>query len=286
MKNILLATDLAAETDRALERAIQLASTTSAKLHILHVCPLYSFKNKEKNISLKKETKDTIKKHLESNKKVKNLTTTISVIESAEPFLEILNHAEKVTADLIVMGMHGKAKLIDMFVGTTIEKVIRKGIRPVLMVKNKVKGDYTDVMVGTDFSAGSKQAFHVAIELFPKSSFHLIHSYSFPDTAIGDKIAQFSGDFIANTAREKLENFVKENKNALKKHGIKSKKFHFWAVEEAPYSTLIQAASKVKPDLIAIGTSSHPSFMPSKIGGTAKDILVNPPCDVLIARGI
>lgn len=62
MKNILLATDLAAETDRAFERAIQLASTSAAKLHILHVCPLYAFNNKKQNISLKKETKDTIKK--------------------------------------------------------------------------------------------------------------------------------------------------------------------------------------------------------------------------------
>lgn len=285
MKNILLATDLAAETARAFERAIQLASKSAAKLHILHVCPLYSHKNKERTISLKTDTKNTIKKILASNKEVKDLKSAITVIESREPFVEIINHAEKVSADLIVMGMHGKAKLIDMFVGTTIERVIRKGIRPVLMVKNKVLGNYTDIMVGTDFSAGSKQAFHVAIELFPKSNFHLVHSYSFPDTAIGDKIAQFSGQLIADLAKEKLENFVKENKKELKKHGIKPQNFHFQAVEEPPYSTLISTASKIKPDLIAIGTSSHPSFIPSKIGGTAKAILTNPPCDVLIARG-
>ena len=285
MKNILLATDLAAETDRAFERAIQLASKSAAKLHILHVCPLYSFNKKDQNISLKKDTKNTIKKFSESNKELKNLKPSIVVVESAEPFLEIINHAEKVTADLIVMGMHGKAKLIDMFVGTTIEKVIRKGIRPVLMVKNKVSGNYTDVLIGTDFSAGSKQAFHVAIELFPKSNFHLIHSYSFPDTSTGDKIAQYSGNLIADMAKEKLESFVKENKKELKKYGIKPQNFHFWTVEEPPYATLISIAAKRKPDLIAIGTSSHPSFFPSKIGGTAKDILVNPPCDVLIARG-
>lgn len=286
MKNILLATDLAAETNRAFERAIQLASESGAKLHILHVCPLYLFNKKEQNISLKKDTKNTIKKFLESNKKVKNLKPSITVVESAEPFLEIINLAEKVTADLIVMGMHGKAKLIDMFVGTTIERVIRKGVKPVLMVKDKVLGNYTDVMVGTDFSAGSKQAFHVAIELFPKSNFHLVHSYSFPDTSIGDKIAQYSGQLIADMEKEKLEKFVKENKKELKKYGIKSQKFHFWTVEEPAYATLVSSVGKVKPDLIAIGTSSHPSFMPSKIGGTAKDILVQPPCDVLIARGL
>lgn len=286
MKNILLATDLAAETDRAFDRAIQIVSTSTANLHILHVCPPYSFNKKDQNISLKKEIKNTIKKLLTSYKDTKIKKPSITVVESGEPFLEILNHAEKVSADLLVMGMHGKSKLMDMFVGTTIEKVIRKGIRPVLMVKDKVVGNYTDVMVGTDFSAGSKQAFHVALELFPKSNFHLIHSYSFPDTAIGDKIMQFSGKLLADMAQEDLEAFVKENKKEIKKYGLRSENFHFAVIEEPPYSILFNSVNKIKPDLLAIGTSSHPSFIPSKIGGTAKEILINPPCDVLIARGM
>jgi nucleotide-binding universal stress UspA family protein len=37
MKNILLVTDLAIQTNRAFERAIKLATTLAAKFHILHV---------------------------------------------------------------------------------------------------------------------------------------------------------------------------------------------------------------------------------------------------------
>ena len=146
MKNILLATDLAPETNRAFERAVKLASTLAAKLHILHVCPLYSFsKNKKQTISLKQDAEDMIKNSLVAHKGVKKLQTSITVIEGGETFAEIINHAQKVKAGLIVMGMHGKVKLRDMFVGTTIERVIRKGIRPVLMVRDKVQNDYKNI---------------------------------------------------------------------------------------------------------------------------------------------
>ena len=223
MKNILLATDLAAETDRTFERAIKLSSLLAAKLHILHVCP-YKF---SRMTSLQQDAADTIKKYLADYQEAKNLRHSITVVEGGEAFIEIINHAEKVKAGLIVMGMHGKAKLRDMFVGTTVERVIRKGIKPVLMVKDKPLGDYKNVLVGTDFSAGSRRAFHLALGLAPKSFFHLVHSYDIPDTYIGDKITQYAGDVVATSESDKLEKFVKENKAVLKKFGVESQNFHF-----------------------------------------------------------
>jgi nucleotide-binding universal stress UspA family protein len=294
MKNILLATDLTAGTNRAFERAVKLASTLEAKLNILNVCPLYSFsKKKKKIISLKQEAEDIIKSSLAARKGIKKINTSITVIEGGETFVEIINHAEKFKAGLIVMGIHGKVKLRDMFVGTTIERVIRKGIRPVLMVRDKPLNDYKNVLVGTDFSAGSKQAFHVAIELAPKSIFHLVHTYDLSHVYLGQELGSYAEyyikhaeDSIADLASEKLESFVKENKRVLKKYNVAPKKFNYWKVEGEPYSCLLREATNVKSDLIVIGTHGQPGLMPYKLGGTARDILSNPPCDVLIAKGL
>lgn len=285
MKNILLTTDLAIETDRAFERAIKLASTLKTKLHILHVCPPYSNSdNKSQKVTLKQTAKDTIQNYLDESIDAKNLKTTIAVIESGEAFIEIINHAEKVKAGLIIMGMHGKSKLRDMFIGTTIERVIRKGIKPVLMVKDKPLKDYKNILVGTDFSAGSKQALHVALELAPNGFFHLFHSYDIPDTYIGDKIMQYAGDVVAKSANDKLENFVRENSKTLKKFGIGSQNFRSWAAQGQVYKCLTDETRAVKSDLIAIGTHGRAGLMFYKLGGTAHDILANPPCDVLIAK--
>lgn len=285
MKNILLATDLAIETDLAFERAIKLALVLTAKLHILHICPPYShLSNKTQKISLKQIAENTIQNYLDESIETRELQTTITVIESGEAFIEIINHAEKVNAGLIVMGMHGKSKLRDMFIGTTIERVIRKGIKPVLMVKDKPLKDYKNILVGTDFSAGSKQALHVALELAPKGFFHLFHSYDIPDTYIGDKIKQYAEDVVAKSENDKLESFVHENSKTLKKFGIGPQNFRCWVAQGQVYTCLAQEATSTKSELIAIGTHGRAGLMFYKLGGTAHDILANPPCDVLVAK--
>lgn len=283
MRNILVASDLATESNRAFGRSIKLASTLGAKLHIIHVCPVYSFSNKKKQtISLKQEAEDTIKNAIAAAKGTKKIQTSITVIEGGEKFAEIILHAEKVKAELIVMGIHGKVALLDMFVGTTIERVIRKGITPVLMVRDKPQNNYGNVLIGTDFSDGSTQAFHIALELAPKGVFNLVHSYMY----MGGHMARYMENVLADLARDKLEKFVEKSKGLLKKHKVKPQDFHFGTAKGEPYSCLLSAASKVKSDLIAIGTHSNISLMPYKLGGTAREILSDPPCDVLIAKGL
>ena len=285
MDNILLATDLTSEAGHTFERAVNLALASSAKLHIFHVFPSYSFHNiKKSSISFKQDAETAIKNYLDGHKAIKQLKFSITIVDGKEKFVEIIDHAEKVKADLIVMGIHSKAKLRDMFVGTTIERVARKGTKPILMVKDKPLGEYENVLVGTDFSAGSKQALRIALELAPNGFFNLLHSFDFPDTYTGDKIAQYAGNVVVNFEKIRLEDFVKENEKLLKKFGIDPHHFRFWTTQGAVYPCLIREAEAVKADLIAIGTHSHLNLMPFKLGGTAQDLLANPPCDVLVAR--
>ncbi len=286
MKNILLATDLSPDSIRAFERAINLASTLASKLHILHVCPLYSFPGKKKQqISLKQDAENMLNNFLANLKGIKNIKTSITVKEGGDTFSEIIKHAEKVRAGLIVMGMHGKANVLDMFVGTTIERVIRKGIRPVLMVRDKPLNDYRNVLVGTDFSYGSKQALQVAVALAPESVFHLVHSYFVFDGYFGEGMTMYAKEYSAKYVADRLEEFVKENKKVLKKYHVDPKNLQYRNVIGDSTATLLSEAEKVKADLIAIGTYSDTSLMPYKLGGTAKGILSTPPCDVLVVKG-
>ncbi len=284
MKNLLLATDLAAESDRAFEQAISLAAMLKSRLHIVHVCPPYPAG--QTALDLKKSAEDAIRGYLESFSAASSLKVVITVLAAREIYAEIIEQAERTNVGLIVMGMHGKARLLDMFVGTTIERVIRKGIKPVLMVKEKPLGGYENVLVGTDFTGGSKQALQLGAELAPQSHIHLRHYYDIPDTYIGDKISQFAGDVIARQAHQRLVKFAKENSVVLKKFGVDPQRFECRSGQGAAYPTLVEEAVALKADLIAIGTHSHPSLLPNKIGGTARQILTNPPCDVLVAKGL
>ena len=284
MSSILLAIDIVSESDHALERAINLALSLTATLHIIHVCPPSSEKNMGSPSN--QGVKDKLNSYVSSNKKLTSLEHTITVKESREPFAEIIKLAEQVKAGLIVMGMHGKGKLRDMFVGTTIEKVIRKGNLPVLMVKHKPLGGYGNVLVGTDFSAGSSQALELAFKLAPKGNLNLLHLYFIPDTYIGDKISQYAGDVIETTEKDKLEQFVNDSLANLKRTAEGQPDFHYRLAQGEAYTGLLREAAEKKAELVAIGAHSRPRLLPYKLGGTAHDILTNPPCDVLVANTV
>ena len=51
-------------------------------------------------------------------------------------FLEIIQYAKEVQADLIVVGTHGRTGLKHMIIGSVAEKVVRKAPCPVLSVKH------------------------------------------------------------------------------------------------------------------------------------------------------
>ena len=74
----------------------------------------------------------------------------------------------KIKTDLIIMGMHSKAKFRDLFVGTTVERVVRKGVLwPVLIVKNKPTGPYKNIVAAIDFAPGSKSALRTGYGIVP-----------------------------------------------------------------------------------------------------------------------
>jgi len=57
------------------------------------------------------------------------------IVKNGVPFLEILRTAQEEKASLIVIGSHGKSNLEEMLLGSVSEKVIRKAVQPVLVIK-------------------------------------------------------------------------------------------------------------------------------------------------------
>jgi nucleotide-binding universal stress UspA family protein len=60
-----------------------------------------------------------------------------SIFKEGEPFEEILKVAEEITADLIVLGSHGRKGLDKFLIGSVAERVMRKAPCPVFLVRGK-----------------------------------------------------------------------------------------------------------------------------------------------------
>ncbi len=160
IKNILYLTDLSKNSGYVFRHAVQLARTFEAQITILHVLksidpaievPILVHMEEETYRKLtgekKQETIEKIKgrlqefteKELQNDPNSSNRVSAILVHEG-EPIAEILETADKLQSDLLIMGDHSKGMLAYTFLGSTAERVLRRSRRPVLVVPIPSKG--------------------------------------------------------------------------------------------------------------------------------------------------
>lgn len=153
-ENILYATDLTPNSEYAFKHAVLLARKSPAKIHLLHVIPevdagvrsyvsavmgagqLEKFETQHEN-----EARSEIKRKLEkfAREELADHPEDFKNIDSIEvlhghPVSQILQTAERLNADVIVMGTHGKGALEHTFLGSVTEKVLRRSKRPVFVI--------------------------------------------------------------------------------------------------------------------------------------------------------
>ena len=153
-RTILYATDLSENAAHAFRHAIGIARGFDARIHFLHVLPevdpavinyVSTVMGKEKLADLelvhKAEIKDMIRMRMHAFAKEEladhpeDLERIVDVeVHHGNPIVEILAAAERINADLIVMGSHSKGALKYAFLGSVAEKVLRKSQRPMLVV--------------------------------------------------------------------------------------------------------------------------------------------------------
>jgi len=153
-KTILYATDMSDNAAHAFRHAIGLARPGNARIHLLHVLPeidasmlnyISTVMGEDKlanyELAHKDEVKDQIRMRLhkfakeELSDHPEDLERIAEIeIHHGNPVVQILEAADRVNADLIVMGTHGKGMIKYAFLGSVAEKVLRKAHRPVLVV--------------------------------------------------------------------------------------------------------------------------------------------------------
>jgi nucleotide-binding universal stress UspA family protein len=62
------------------------------------------------------------------------------LVKTGKPFIEIIETAAEIDADLIIIATHGHSGMEHILFGSTAEKVVRKAPCPVLTLREPVKG--------------------------------------------------------------------------------------------------------------------------------------------------
>lgn len=278
MTHILVATDLSARSDRAVARAVALARDSNAKLTIVHAV----------DDELPGRIADRLRDDAE--KAIAGLVSSLPGTASLKPevhvvfgrdYQEILRAAEDTGADFIVLGVHRDESSRRMFGGTTAERVIRGGTRPVLMVRERSVGGYKRIMIGVDFSVYSRRAIEFALRLNPEAEFDLLHVFHLPFQGfIGGgrerrhEVSKKHEEMMAHVVRHEIDTLFSmlETKPA---------KYNRLVKEGAVSETIREQVAERKPDLLVVGTHGRTGVVNALLGSVAQDLLSRPPCDVL-----
>jgi len=151
---ILVTTDLTPNAEFAFKHAVMLSRRNNAKIYLLHVLPQVDssmrsyissmlgenqLEELEKNNMEKART--DMKQELDTfaKKELANFPEDLARFSGTEvvighPVIKILETANRLDVDLIVMGTHGKGAIEHAFLGSVAEKVLKKSTRPVFVV--------------------------------------------------------------------------------------------------------------------------------------------------------
>jgi nucleotide-binding universal stress UspA family protein len=135
---VLVPTDFSPDSNAAAAWARELVSRTGGKLVLLHAYDLPQLVLTGSALaaaSVEKALADSARERLAELRATLSGVQVETVISAARPDPAIFESAERVHADLIVLGTRGRTGLAHVVLGSTAERIIRRAHVPVVAVK-------------------------------------------------------------------------------------------------------------------------------------------------------
>jgi nucleotide-binding universal stress UspA family protein len=278
--SILLATDLGARCDRALDRAARLAAEWSTRLVVVHAiqepAPFTDLpswrRSSDSTIAACKRTLDhDISEH-------PGLATEL-VVERGEPTSMIVAAAEKFGCALIITGMARDETFGRIQLGATVETLARQTDVPVLIVKSRPRSAYHHIVVATDFSESSRTAMEAALSLFPTAQFTLFHAFNIVyETYIDDRMAAREAE--RRQALEQCMTFIDSMPAAV----AAKARIHSVCEYGEPGALLRDLVTTSSIQLVVLGTAGRSGLTSMLVESTALRLATEVPVDVLLVR--
>lgn len=277
---ILLATDLSARSDRALDRALKLAQSRQCKLVILYVVES-SWKDKFttprwiRPIADVRELAQTRLQQILGKAGPQSGVEIELIIKEGSTVQAIQEVAKSIQAGLIVTGVAREETLGRVLVGNTAEKLVRECDTPVLVVKQRPHLPYQKVVAATDFSAGAVCAATSLAHLFPEAQLTVYHAFDFPRGTDDEPQVQQARDAALSKAQEFVnicsQGTCLTDVNVEVQHGNVDQLLPVYCADN-------------QVDLLVLGTHGLTGLLRTAIGSVAEQLLEHADCDVMIVR--
>lgn len=281
-QSILLATDLSARSDRALDRAALLAKQWHAHLTVLHVLEANRFGlDSDDPVPSWKRPPDplcTVRKGIiEDLSEIADEATIL--VEKGGIVETIFRIAKGDNCELIVIGVARNELLGELMLGRTVDRLLRGSQVQILVVKSRPRRPYRHIVVATDFSESSKHALVAAMRFFPEEALTVFHAYDPLMSGMTSDAAAYRREY-RKVAEQECDDFLRDMEG-LRQEGQRP---HTLIEYGAPNHLLHDYVVDNSADLVVVGTHGRSAIFDVLIGSVAKRILNDVPCDILVIR--
>jgi nucleotide-binding universal stress UspA family protein len=209
---------------------------------------------------------------------------------------EILVQADRLKADLLVLGTHGRSGFERLALGSTTEKVLRKAACPVLTVPPGLPdavpaaaGSFRNILCGVDFSSCSEQALRYALSLAQEADARLtvLHVVSGEfDDAVEAATAAAADRLSVADFRHQREAALRSRLAGLVPEPVRA----YCRVESLlthgrPWREILRVALQRRCELIVMGVQGRSAADLMVFGSTTHHVVREASCPVLTLRG-
>ena len=297
-RHILAAVDFSPASKKALSEALALTASNDAHLSVVHVLQpdwRYEMLGNPPEIDLEQiDAHRRLQKFIDElypGQKIESIHVKHGPIAQT-----ILSVAGDTTADLIVVGTHGRGGISKFALGSVAEELLRIAACPVMTIGPRTAAEtlkqetaIRTILFATDFGAGSAKALSLAVKLAQAHQAKLILVHMIPPMPATS--ASLSAYAPATAAADELQ----EWEAGCKKRALQQLKECLpagSALEQEPEYVVgtdflpegvLTAAAKFNVALIVMGTNrTGAARLAAHIPWTAvHEVLANAPCPVL-----
>ncbi|MBL4764300.1 MAG: universal stress protein UspE [Colwellia sp.] len=300
-QNILVVIDPTTDEQKALKRAIDLASTIkNSGANQIKVCAFLSIFDfsYEMTTILSSDERDVMRQSVIKDKELwlENLINQLNpdieincqVVWHNRPFEAIIDRVIKQGYDLVIKGTHQHDKFKSVIFTPTDWHILRKCPCPVLLVKEHNWPSNGNILAA--LNVGSDEAEHHSLNvkiteeakklaLLIQANVHLVNSFPGTPVNIAIEIPEFN-------STEYNETMLKHHQQAMIAH---ANQFDISVVnthveEGLPETVIEQVAAKLDAELVILGTIGRTGISAALIGNTAEHVIDQLNCDVLALK--
>ena len=291
LHTLLAATDLSPPSRHAAMRAALLAKQTGARLELVHVLEksaldelrrLFGGLGHEMQERIRSQARETLAQLAADMSGPAGIGAQSHVLEGSVLDSSIAQ-AESLDASLLIVGVRGAGFMRHWLLGATAERLLRKTLRPVLVVKQSPHEAYRSVLVPIDFSPWSLGAIRMAQAVAPQATLILLHSVEMPFEG-KMRVAGVDDDVIRQHLDAARRDSLARLHQTAADAGLASGRWLPIVLHGDAAARILEQEEEMGADLIVLGKHGSGVAEELLLGSVTKHVLSQARCDVLMAQ--